>query len=345
MAAKLKGVECPNPECYEDEASYEIHQDGSKKQHTINDETATICKKCGASLAAAKSVSDLNYEDITAMHLGVRAVKGDNLDAFVPIIEKGTSFPLPEAIRRTFYTTEENQQFIKVPIFEGLHDLASQNDQQGIVEWKLPESLPINTPVEVSFNYNLDRTLTVGLRVMGRDKLSYETTLQRDRPQEIIETIQDAKDEDENDWREEAGSIMPAAEQFVQYFGTYMKAGTVEKMEKDIAALKDALDTNNEIQARATSHDIYLTMMGGAGIASQLYLAERACDGASPEVAAEIQRTADELRLAHESDSDQGAVMGLVQNLKARIGRQFKERMNQGTVEDKVNYEQLLRSK
>ena len=345
MAAKLRGIECPNSGCYEDETSYETHQDTGNRQHTVNDETATVCKKCGTSLAAAKSVSDLIYGDITPMHYGVRAVKGDNLDAYVPIIEKGTPYPLPEAIRRTFYTTEENQQCIKVPIFEGMHDLASQNDQQGIVEWTLEESLSVNTPVEVSFNLNQDRILTIGLRVMGRDGLFHEVTLQRDRPQEINETIPETRDEDESDWQEEAGSIMPAAEQFLQYFGTYMKAGTVEKMQKDIAILRDALEKNNEIQASATRRDIYLTMIGGAGIASQLYLAERACEGASPEVAKEIRRNADELRLAHESASDQGDVMELVQNLKAKIGSQFQTLMRQVAVEDKVNYEDLLRFK
>jgi molecular chaperone DnaK (HSP70) len=330
MAAKLKGVECPA--CYEDKA---------QKLHTINDESATVCQKCGASLANAHAASALGYHDVTAMHLGIRAVKGDNLDAFIPIIPKGTHYPLTQPIPQTFYTTEENQHLIKVPVFEGLHDLASQNEQQGIVEWNLPAGLVINTPVEVAFNFDRDRVLTVNLRVMGKNDLAHEVVLKRGRPQEIIKTTE----QEEVDWREETEGIIPAAEQFLQYFGAYTKEGTAEKMHNDLEKLRGALDEDNETRGRAAAHSLYLAMFGGAGIASQLYLAQRASEGAPPEVAADILSAAEELRNAHDSNADARSLRDLVGQLKTKITRQLQARLSQEVVGDKIDYEQLLRFK
>jgi molecular chaperone DnaK len=331
LAVKLRGIECP--QCFEAD---------KPSQHTLNDESATVCQKCGASLAAARPAGEGGYYDITAMHLGVRAVQGDNLDAFVPIIYKGTSFPLSEPKRRTFYTTEENQKLIKVPVFEGLHPLARQNDQQGIIEWQLPDGLPINTPVEVAFNYDRSRTLAVTLRVMGRDGLEHAVVLQRDRPMEIIDIAEPVEN---IDWREDTEGIIPAAEQFLQLFGSYIKEGTVAKMQRTLDRLRTALDENNETQGRAAAQEIWLFMAGGAGIASQLYLAERAVEGAPPDVGAEIQAASEQLRLAYEAGADQGALQNLVGGLKTKVAQQIQAAMTREAVGDKVNYEQLLRYK
>lgn len=330
LAAKLRGIECP--QCFEDD---------KPSQHTINDESAAVCKKCGTSLVTARSAGEGSVYDITAMHFGIRAVQGDNLDAFVPIITKGTGYPVSE--RRTFYTTEENQKLIKVPVFEGLHQLASQNDQQGIIEWQLPDGLPINTPVEVAFNYDRSRTLAVTLRVMGRDDLEHAVVLQRDRPMEIIVDI--VEPEEKVDWREDTEGIIPAAEQFLQLFGSYIKEGTVAKMQRDLDKLRTALDENNETQGRAATQEIWLTMVGGAGLASQLYLAERTIQGAPPEVAADIQAASEKLRLAYEAGADQGALQNLVGGLKTKVAQQIQAAMTREAVGDKVNYEQLLRYK
>ncbi len=330
LAAKMKGVECP--ECFDD---------NDQKQHTINDESSFECKKCGASLASAQSASELVYYDVTPMHLGIKAVNGDNLDSFVPIITKGTQYPLQDPIRQSFYTTEENQKLIKVPVYEGLHDLASQNDQQGIVKWKLPEDLPMNSPIEVAFNYDRNRVLTVSLRIMNKDDLVHEVILQRDRPQEIIVST---ADEEEIDWKEESDNIIPSAERFLNAFEGYMKEGTADKMRSELDKLRKALDEDNETRGRKSAHNIYMMMFGSAGVASQLYLAERAAEGAPPEVSAEIQVSVEQVRTAYEID-DQGTLRESIGNLKTKIARQLQTRMTQSKVGDKVDYEDLLRFK
>ena len=50
----------------------------------------------------------------------IQAVRGSDPHAFHPLIEKGTSLPMEQPRFETFYTAEEQQRLIKVPVFEGL---------------------------------------------------------------------------------------------------------------------------------------------------------------------------------------------------------------------------------
>ena len=43
-----------------------------------------------------------------------------------------------------------------------MNDRASLNEQQGVIEFPLPEAIGTSTQVEVSFNYDANRVLTVG---------------------------------------------------------------------------------------------------------------------------------------------------------------------------------------
>ncbi len=331
LATKLKGIECPS--CFEDEEN-EIH--------TVNDESALECKSCGYALSAARAVGDMDYYDVTAVHLGIKAVKGDNLNTFAHIIEKGTEFPLKEPMKETFYTSEDNQKLIRIPVFEGMHDLADQNDLQGVVEWNLPEGLKISTPVEVAFNYDRFRTLTVSVRVKERDDLSHEVTLQRDNPPEIMSTTMQGEVDTDDDWREDA-DLTNTANSFLSAFENYMSPGTPEKMHNSIEKLETALEENNEVVGRNAANDIYKIMISGAGVASQLYLAERATDGAAPDIAHEIHEVSEDLRNAYLNKDDQDTIKPIANKLKMLVTRQLQERMARQNISENVNYEQLLK--
>ena len=285
-----------------------------RKRPTRNEIQAIVCKSCGTSLEGIQPESNVHHGDITALNLGIRAVRqedgGENLDAFIPIIEKGTPYPLEEPKRKTFYTTDEKQGLIKIPVFEGMEELASQNEQQGVIEWPLPTGLPINTPIEVSFNYNESRTLKVISRVMNRKDIEPHTVeLKRNKEPMIIS--QHDGDSLEEDWREDA-DIIPAAEDFLIRYGSYIREDIVDKMQKDIDKLRLALDNDEEINGRAAAHSITEAMFQRAGIASQLFLAERAVRGASPETVAHIEAAVEELKIAHDLNEDSSIVRALI---------------------------------
>lgn len=280
----------------------------------------------------------ISLDDVTAKDLGIHAVKGENLGAFVPIIEKGTRFPLSAPKRQTFYTTEDNQSLIRIPVYEGVHELASQNELQGQIEWNLPGELAKNTPIEVSFNFDDNRVLMVNIRVMERDDMFHEVALTRDQH---IESVGDGSQEDDNDWREETEHVIVAGEWFMQNFQPYMEEGSENKMQVLMDKLRQAQNDDRKSVGKELAHELYLIMIGGAGTASQLYLATRAAHGAPPDIAAEIQVAADNLRTAFDEENSD-VVEEMKRKIKPIIARQMQSRFAQKHIEDQKDYNQLL---
>ena len=97
----------------------------------------------------------------TARALGIQAARGTNEEAFVVIIPENTPYPLQKPMWQTFYPREENQSLIRINVYEGSHEMASLNEHQGVVEFKIPEGISATTPVEVGLNYDTDRVVTV----------------------------------------------------------------------------------------------------------------------------------------------------------------------------------------
>ncbi|MFD0507339.1 Hsp70 family protein [Streptomyces chiangmaiensis] len=151
LAGTTEGIECPNSEC-----------------KRTNEEDAQRCSNCGTSLAgAAPTQSAPQIYEVTGMSLGIGAVRGNQQDVFIPIIPRGTSYPLPEPMTRTFQATDGRR--IRVPVYEGDSNVASKNHEQGVVEFDLPSEIDVDSRVEVTFNYDADRIVTVRIAVPGTD--------------------------------------------------------------------------------------------------------------------------------------------------------------------------------
>ena len=73
--------------------------------------------------------------EITAMHYGIEVVREGKDDYFFPIIKKGTPYPMSKPMSQSFLPTEQGQRLIRVPVYEGLSERASLNEQQGVIEW------------------------------------------------------------------------------------------------------------------------------------------------------------------------------------------------------------------
>lgn len=276
-------------------------------------------------------------EQVTPMHLGIAAVKGEDPDAFVPIIPRNTPYPLREAKSRIFFPTAQNQTLIRLPVYEGLSEKASLNEQQGVVEFPLPEGIDSSTPVEVSFNYDQNRTLTVGIRVVGTDHF-IEEALRRDRPRVLqgagTETLMD-------DWREDLGPSIRAATHFRQTYGDYMSETDRAELQKGIQDGQTALDEND----RAAGEQATLVLRNkilGSGIASQMFVAERAMHDAPPEMQQPMAKAIADLRAAH-ARRDQSQVDELSMQLKIVVAQLVAKRAAVQEVRDREGWEDLLR--
>jgi len=275
-------------------------------------------------------------QGVTAMHLGIAVLKGENPDAFVPIITKGTPFPLPEAKKQVFYASEDNQTLISVPVYEGLNERASLNEQQGVIMFPLPEGIPITTPVEVSFNYDVNRVTTVSVRVVGTEH-SYTETLKRDRPRMVHATQKNLVD----DWREELQPSLKAAKHFLDTYRDYMTPEDRREITDAVESGDEALRQNDE-RAGQMATNVLRSKVLGSGTASLLFMAERTMHGLPADQSQLMAQAVASLRTAHTLGQSQ-EVERVSSELRLVVAQLMTQRMSVRGVEDRKTWNGLLR--
>ena len=182
--------------------------------------------------------------------------------------------------------------------------------------------------MSVRFDYDQDRVLKVTVWVHGRDDLKTEQTLARDRPRAAFEREEEEKEE----WREMLEGTINAARHFLSQYSGYMDPGTASKMESDIQRAERAFAEGNKIEGRRVMNALHRAIMG-SGVASQLFIAERAMDGLGPEEANLIREAVRELRFAHEA-GDREQVEKISMALQLGVARIFQRRAGQTEVAD-----------
>jgi len=257
LAAGTTGVECPH--C-----------------RAVNDEIAEKCLQCDTGLANARDVGTVKVDDVTGMALGIRAVKGADADAFVPIIPSGTPYPLSTPRKEQFRATDRK---IKVPVFEGNDPVASRNSEQGVIECELPEQFDANSPVEVSLNFDRNRIITVTVTVPGSDFFRTEPLRHgqpRNRP------LTGEKDGGRRSQEEELADTIEFANRFLDAYEVYMEPEQARKLRGDID--RGWRDSGGPRIAQLIMNDIL-----SCEVAIRLCSADRAREGATLEETRKIQ--------------------------------------------------------
>jgi molecular chaperone DnaK (HSP70) len=272
----------------------------------------------------------------TAQHFGIAAVEGNNPDTFAVIIPRNTPYPLSEPMKRLFYPTRENQDIIRVPVYEGLNALASLNEQQGVIEFRLPQGISTSTPVEVAFNYDASRVLTVEVRVVGKEGLSHREVLQRDRPLARQPTLVE-------DWREDLDPAIRLAKHFQEIYGEFMEENDRQELREGIQRGEEALERGRQHEGTQAMHLLHNKLVG-SGVARQLFWAERAMSGASAEDTRTLGQAVARLRLAYKQGK-KAEVAELCRELRVKVAQVMSQQQSVQRVEDKQDLKNLLRSK
>ncbi len=108
--------------------------------------------------------------DVTPHNMGVK-VAGDRMSV---VIQSNTS--IPTRAKKVFATTEDNQDFVAIEIYQGENELASKNRRLGrFVLSDLTRALRGRTKVEVSFTMDADGILEVSAVEVGTGRASTVT--------------------------------------------------------------------------------------------------------------------------------------------------------------------------
>ena len=108
--------------------------------------------------------------DVTPHNMGVK-VAGDRMSVVIP-----SNTSIPTRAKKVFATTEDNQSFVAIEIYQGEHDQASKNRRLGrFVLSDLTVAQRGRTKVEVSFTMDADGILEVSAIEVGTGRASTVT--------------------------------------------------------------------------------------------------------------------------------------------------------------------------
>lgn len=266
------------------------------------------------------------------MHLGIGAVRGEDPDAFVPIIEKGTPYPLLEPKKKLFSPTEENQRELRIPVYEGLSTLASLNDHQGTIEVPLPEGVKRSQTIEVSFSYDHNRLLTVDVCVVGT-AMRHSETLRRNSPPPRRTLLED--------WREELQPAMNTAQEFYTKYHAYMEPADLAELKQAMEQGARALSGTKELEGKQATSLLHNKILS-SGIASLLFMAEKVMPGAGPKETQELAQATAELRSAHDR-KDRGTVDRVASQLRLTVAQMIASHRAVAPVADRKDFAKKLR--
>ncbi len=111
----------------------------------------------------------IQVTNITSHTLGVVLWDEANLEEYVfPMIRKMNA--IPAVARNSFGTASANMQRVIVKIVEGESTVPGECTPLGLCDVELPPFLPKGSPVELSYAYNTNQVLEVGVTAAGNQK-------------------------------------------------------------------------------------------------------------------------------------------------------------------------------
>ncbi len=127
-------------------------------------------------------------------------------------------------------------------------------------------------------------------------------------------------------------ATLNASRHFMDQYRRYLDPATASKMSADIQKAERAYEQGNRIEGTRVMNALHRAIMG-SGVASQLFIAERAMDGLGPEEVQLIRGAVSRLRSAYDRN-DQDQIEKISTALQVAVGQIFRRRANQSEVGD-----------
>ncbi len=322
LAGRLRGVECPNPDCGgQKRRKIRILSTGQEKEvieHYVNPESNETCEKCGASLASARAATEtLQIHERTARSLGILAVQGDRKNAYVCLIPKNSPYPLITPVSETFFPHAMSANMIRVPVFEAEDDVGSNRVKQGEIECPLGESIAANTPVNVELNMDRNRVVRIVVRVENRQftgELTWEPPL--DEPQTAHQPAS---------WIVVLDNRIHMVRILLDRYGGFMEPLRAARIREHLERARAAQDMADVDQRPTREVERVIGLLDSdlveSGSATLLYWADLVKERATPDAQQQIQSCQQNLQRAVRSN-DSDAVHKQTDELKTLLVRQ-----------------------
>jgi molecular chaperone DnaK len=226
-------------------------------------------------------VKDVLLLDVTPLSLGIETLGG----VFTRLIDRNTTIPTRKS--QVFSTAEDNQTAVTIRVFQGEREMAADNKILGQFDLVGIPSAPRGVPqIEVTFDIDANGIVNVQakdkatgkeqqIRIQASGGLSDADIEKMVRDAEA-NAAEDKKRKELIEARNHADGLLHTTEKSLKEFGDKAGADIKAALEKDMAALKAVLDSD-DIEAIKSKTEAL--MQSSMKLGEAMYKAQEAAGG------------------------------------------------------------------
>ena len=239
---------------------------GKEPNQSVNpDEVVAVGAAIQAGVLAGE-VKDIVLLDVTPLTLGIETLGG----VMTPLVQRNTTIPVSKS--QVFSTADDNQTAVDIHVLQGERPMARDNKSLGMFRLDgIPPAMKGMPQIEVTFDIDANGIVNVTAKDKATNKEQKITITNSSNLSEAdidkmvkeaeVNAQEDKKKKKEAETRNNAQSMISAADRIVKDFEGKISDSDKSKLDEQKEALKKALDENKPFEeVKKLSEDLQQTM-------------------------------------------------------------------------------------